>query len=106
MPNHLGCARPAGSMLQSWEVRLCRLTTWSSSTGVAALSLLTGLSSTHPTRGIRPAPPAPAVTDYWVFEHALKQSVSNRWRVAALLSLPPPDAKKQLAGGEAEAATA
>lgn len=38
------------------------------------------------------------VEDYWVFEHALKPSAANRWRLAGRLSILPASAEQQQGG--------
>ncbi len=48
------------------------------------------------------------VEDFWVFEHALKKSAANRWRLAGRLSILPSavEQKQPAAEGEQQAAGA
>ncbi|PRW59403.1 39S ribosomal mitochondrial [Chlorella sorokiniana] len=42
------------------------------------------------------------VEDFWVFEHALKKSPANRWRLAGRLSILPSAVEQKQAAGEGE----
>lgn len=70
----------------------------------------------HPLPCVHCLPPCPSyppttpqsidVEDYWVFEHALKKSPANRWRLAGRLSILPSAVEQKQAGGEQAAAEA